>query len=383
MADAGEVQGFCNQQFARVGEVFQKNFDRGLEIGASVAVYKEGEPVVDLWGGWVDEAHSAPWGRDSITNVWSTTKTMTNLCALMLADHGEINLFAPVATYWPAFKANDKEAVEVRHLLSHTSGLSGWQEPLTTEDLYDWEKVTSLLAAQKPWWPPGTASGYHAFTQGYLVGEVVRRVTGQSLGTFFAQEVAGPLKADFQIGLPPDDDFRTVAGIPPESVPLDELPLNNELFVKTFTNPLLTPEMTYQEEWRRAEIPAANGHSNARGVAAVQSVLSNGGEARGTRLLSAQGCENVFVEQSNGVDLVLGIPIRFGMGYALSSEGIPLGERTCFWGGLGGSLVVSDLDSRVTFAYVMNRLETSMFGDMRGVALALATASSLKVDGSA
>jgi CubicO group peptidase (beta-lactamase class C family) len=373
----GEVQGTCSDQFQAVRQAFQKNFDDQSDVGASVAIYVEGEPVVDLWGGFVDESRSQPWGRDTITNVWSTTKTMTNLCALILADLGEINLHAPVATYWPEFKANDKERIEVRHLLSHTSGLAGWDESIEVGVLYDWEKATGLLAAQKPWWEPGTASGYHALTQGYLVGEVVRRVTGQSLGTFFANEVAGPLKGDFFIGLPASEDHRTVRVIPPELPIVDPAATDNEFLIRAFTNPMLSPDTTFGDAWRRAEVPAANGQSNARGVAAIQSVLSNGGEARGVRLMSEKGCEVVFEEQSNGNDLLLDIPIRFGMGYGLGNETIPLGPRGCFWGGLGGSLLISDLDARITIAYVMNRMMTGLVGDTRGLSLVMAAVEGL------
>ena len=162
--------------------------------------------VVDLWGGWADVAKTRPWEKDTIVNVYSTTKTMTALCALILADRGELDFDAPVARYWPEFAANGKAAVKVSHLMSHSAGLSGWKEPLKPEDIYDWDKAVALLAAQAPYWEPGTASGYHAVTQGYLVGEVVRRISGRSLGTFFREEVAGPLGADFHIGLPARED---------------------------------------------------------------------------------------------------------------------------------------------------------------------------------
>jgi len=378
MADTKtEVHGTCDEQFAPVREAFFNNLDEGKDVGASVTVFVEGEPVVDLWGGYSDEERTVPWERDTITNVWSTTKTMTNLCALILADHGDIDLHAPVAKYWPEFKANDKEHIEVRHLLSHTAGLPGWEEPITYEDLYDWEKATSLLAAQKPWWEPGTASGYHAVTQGYLVGEVVRRVTGQSLGTFFAKEVAGPLGAEFFIGLPAAEDHRVAWVIAPDMTAIDGQMLASELLAKVFGNPMLSAARSWDEDWRRAEIPAANGQSNARGVGAVQSIVSNRGEARGVRLLSAEGCEAIFEEQSNGTDLVLGVPLRFGIGYGLGTAEMPLGPRGCYWGGWGGSLVVSDLDSRVTVSYVMNRMEMGLVGDTRGAALLLAAVVSL------
>src|SRR5438874_5765842 len=210
---------------------------------------------------------------------------MTALCALILADRGELNFHAPVARYWPEFAAAGKERIEVRHLLGHTAGLSGWDEPLTPEDLADWERCTSLLAAQAPWWEPGTASGYHAVTQGYLVGELVRRITGQSLGQFFRETVANPLGADFHIGLPPEADPRVAALIPPPTFDVRRVGLP-ELGVRTFTNPVITGHTAAEEWWRRAEIPAANGHGNARSVATIQSIIACGGEARGTRLLS-------------------------------------------------------------------------------------------------
>jgi CubicO group peptidase (beta-lactamase class C family) len=363
-----EVSGSCDERYGAVRQVLSDNLDSGADLGASVAVYVGGEPVVDIWGGWTDETRTTPWQRDTIVNVWSTTKTMTALCALILADAGEIDFHAPVSSYWPEFAAAGKESVQVRHLMAHTAGLSGWAAPIETSDLYDWGKATALLAAQEPWWEPGTSSGYHAVTQGFLVGEVVRRVTGQSLGEFFAKEVAGPLGADFHIGLDAADDHRVATLVPPPSLAeqMGALPADN-VARRTFSNPVLDATVTSQRGWRAAEIPAANGHGNARSVAAVQSVLAGGGEARGVRLLSEAGCNRVFEEQANGDDLVLGVPIRFGMGYGLGSELMPLGPRTCFWGGWGGSIIVVDLDLQLTVSYVMNRMESGLVGDTRGL----------------
>ncbi|MDH4146415.1 MAG: beta-lactamase family protein, partial [Acidimicrobiia bacterium] len=184
-----DIQGTCDPRFSAVRDTFAANFSSGVDVGATVAVYLDGEPVVDLWGGWSDRDQTVPWERDTIINVWSTTKTMTFVAALMLADQGVIGLDEPVARYWPEFAAGGKEGVLVRHVMGHTAGLSGWQEKMEPEDLYDWEKATSRLAAQEPWWTPGEGSGYHAITQGYLLGEIVRRVTGQSFGTFFRTEI--------------------------------------------------------------------------------------------------------------------------------------------------------------------------------------------------
>src|SRR5580692_8820774 len=198
-----DVHGTCDDRFESVRSALQQNIDSGTELGASIVVDIDGEIAVDIWGGFRDEAHAQPWDSDTITNVWSTTKTVTSLAALMLADRGELDLDAPVARYWPEFAAAGKEGVLVRHCLGHTAGLPGFTAPMRFEDYYDWDKVTGLLAAQAPWWAPGTASAYHAVTQGFLVGEVVRRITGQTLGTFFRRELAEPLGGDFLIGVEP------------------------------------------------------------------------------------------------------------------------------------------------------------------------------------
>ena len=373
-----DIQGTFDPRFSGVRDALASTIDQGLDVGASAAVTIDGELVVDVWGGHVDEARTTPWQQDTIINVWSTTKTMAALCALMLADRGEIDVDAPVARYWPEFKEGGKESVEVRHLLSHNAGLSGWQEPMAPEDLYDWEKATSLLAAQEPWWTPGTASGYHAITQGYLVGEVVRRVTGQTIGAFFAQELAGPLGADFHIGTPAEHDARVAKVIPPPPLNIGDTDPDG-IAMRTLSNPPLSAEQSWETAWRRAEIPAAGGHGNARSVAQVQAVLACGGEIGGRRYLSPEGCEIALREQSFTTDLVLGQPIRFGIGYGLTSEQMPLGPnpRTCFWGGWGGSLVIVDLDQRVTIAYVMNKMGEGTVGDLRGASVVMATYAAL------
>jgi CubicO group peptidase (beta-lactamase class C family) len=365
-----DIGGRCDQRFAGVAQALARSLDEGADVGASVAVVLDGELVVDIWGGSTDETGTKPWEPDTIVNVFSTTKTMTALCALILADRGELDFHAPVARYWPEFAQAGKERIEVRALLGHTSGLSGWEEQLALEELADWERCTSLLAAQAPWWEPGTASGYHAITQGYLVGELVRRITGRSLGQLFKETVADPLGADFHIGLPPDADVRVAPLIPPPPVDLRSTGFS-ELGLRTLTNPPVTGETTAEEWWRRAEIPAANGHGNARSVAQIQSIVACGGEARGTRLISETGLAAIFEEQSNGPDLVLTVPLRFGMGFGLASETMPMGPRSCAWGGYGGSLVFNDLDARMTVAYVMNRMEAGLVGDARGASMVM------------
>src|SRR6266704_5755239 len=189
--------GTCSARFDPLRELFAAKLESGEDLGASLAVNIDGEMVVDLWGGWADEARTVPWTENTITNVFSTTKTMTSLAALVLVDRGELDLDATVAKYWPEFAARGKAGIKVRHLLSHTSGVSGWDRPVTIDDVYDWDKSTAMLAAQAPWWEPGTASGYHALTYGHLIGEVLRRVTGKTLKDFVRDEIASPLEADF------------------------------------------------------------------------------------------------------------------------------------------------------------------------------------------
>jgi CubicO group peptidase (beta-lactamase class C family) len=375
-----DIHGTCDERFGALGEILSAQLDSGDDLGASVALTLDGEMVVDIWGGWADAERTRPWVEDTITNVWSTTKTMTSLCALVLVERGELDVFAPVAKYWPEFAANGKEGIEVRHLMSHTSGVSGWAQPVVVEDIYDWEKSTSMLAAQEPWWEPGTASGYHALNQGHLVGEVVRRISGRSLGTFFAEEVAGPLGADFHIGLDPSEFGRVSDVVPPPPLPIDIEAMGgpDSVAIKTFTGPAPAAEVAWTPEWRQAEIGAANGHGNARSVARIQAVVANGGSLDGVDLLSPATVDLIFTEQSNGIDLVLGIPVRFGIGYGLVNEtvsyinGARTDGRVCFWGGWGGSLIVVDVDRRMTFAYMMNKMAAGLVGNATCEALSAA-----------
>jgi CubicO group peptidase (beta-lactamase class C family) len=366
-----EVHGTCDPRFEGVRKTFAGNLESGADIGASFAVTMNGEMVVDLWGGWADAGKTRPWETDTLVNVYSTTKTMTALTALLLADRGQLDVHAPVARYWPEFAANGKSAVTVAHLMSHSSGLSGWKEPITVEDLYDWEKATSLLAAQAPFWEPGTAPGYHGMTQGFLVGEVVRRITGASLGTVFRTEIAEPLGADFHIGLPASEDHRVAELIPPPPgqgmAEGDDLP---ELTANMSNNPRVEVSETRTRAWRGAEIPAAGGHGNARAIARVHALLANGGEVDGRRYMSEAGCRRALELQVEGQDLVMHIPARFGLGFGLAGPTMPApNPNTIFWGGYGGSLAIIDMDARTSFGYAMNRMAPTTTGDLRGFGL--------------
>ena len=368
------VKGTTSSGFEAVRAAFAGNLASGADIGASYAATRGGETVVDLWGGWADEARTRPWEKDTLVNVYSTTKTMTALTALLLADRGELDFDAPVARYWPEFAQAGKADVKVSHLMSHSSGLSGWKEPITREDLYDWEKATSLLAAQAPYWEPGTASGYHAMTQGYLVGEVVRRITGRSLGTVFREEIAEPLGGDFHIGLPASEDHRVADLIPPPAGGAIGDGEQSPLVANMSHNPGVDPLDTRTRAWRAAEIPAAGGQGNARSVAEIHTLLANGGVARGKRIMSEAGCRKALEPQIEGTDLILGIPVRFGLGFGLPGGMVPLpNPNSMFWGGYGGSLVVIDFDAQTTFGYAMNKMAGTTTGDLRAMSLIMAT----------
>ena len=372
-----DVQGTCDPKFAALQELLAANLASGADCGASVAVVVDGEVVVDMWGGWADEARTQPWERDTITNVWSSTKTVMALCTLLLVERGQLDYDAPVAQYWPEFAANGKDDIRVRHIMSHTSGVSAWAQPVEVADIFDWEKSTTMLAAQAPWWTPGESSGYHALNQGHLVGEVVRRITGQKLGEFLASELTGPLGIDFHIGLPESEFGRVANVIPPPPLPFDMATLDPEsILVKTFTGPAPDASVSWTPEWRQADIGAANGHTNARGIALLQSIVSNGGIApNGERMLSAETIDQIFRVQADGVDQVLGLPLRFGIGYALPSEStpyIPDGHQVCYWGGWGGSTIVNVLDQNMTVAYMMNRMDEGLLGDVRGIGIVAA-----------
>lgn len=363
------IQGHCDPRFEKVRDAFAANFEAGQEVGASFAVTIDGDPVVDLWGGHADAAKTRPWTRDTIVNVWSTTKAMTALVAHMLADRGEIDLDAPVARYWPEFAAGGKGSIPVHMLLSHRAGLPALRETLPVEAFWTWDAMPRALAAQEPWWEPGTAHGYHAITYGHLVGEVVRRAAGTTIGTFFRDEVAKPLGADFHIGLPASEDARVADLVPPAAHEMPPAPDPETLRGRTLTNPPLTAEVALRTEWRRAEIPAANGHGNARSVAQVMGMLACGGVAEGRRFLSESALARATSEQGYAEDLVLPLHARWGLGFMLSSPHLPLdpNHRAFGHGGWGGSLGIADPDRRLSWAYVMNKMSPGTTGDLRAM----------------
>jgi CubicO group peptidase (beta-lactamase class C family) len=356
-----------------VREAFAENFAQREEIGASVAVVAGGQPVVNLWGGWADAARTRPWQEDTLTNVWSTTKAMTSLCAHILMDRGELDPDAPVARYWPEFAVGGKADIPVRWIMGHRSGLAGLAVPVSVEDYYDWDKITGLLALQKPLWEPGTATGYHAITFGFLVGEVIRRISGQSPGRFFGSEIGGPLEADFHIGLPESQlgrcsDLRGVRPTEDEQTAVARAYASaHPAAMAALMNPPLTGDEANADDWRMAEIPAANGHGTALGLATVFGTLVDGSN----RLISAETLKTACTGQGRLTDLVLGFPVDFGLGFALSGPEHHFGPNPAAFGhdGFGGSAVCADPESGVALAYVMNRMGMNLVDDPRKMAV--------------
>ncbi|MEB2343942.1 MAG: serine hydrolase [Deltaproteobacteria bacterium] len=366
------IHGTCDERFARVREVFTAQLEEPAEVGASLAVTLEGRTVVDLWAGHADTARTRPWGADTLVNLFSTTKGMTALCAHRLADQGKLDLDAPVAHYWPEFAQADKGTLPVRWLLDHSAGLVAVDAPLQPAALFEWDTMCAALAAQTPWWEPGTAHGYHAMTFGWLVGEVVRRVSGRSVGAYFRDEIAGPLGADLFIGTPATYDARIAELIPSTLAPdgggedlIGRILASAKPYaLKAFLNPPISADTFNGRAWRGAEIPAANGHGSARGIARVYTALANGGAAGGVRVLSPGQIERARAEQRSGPDLVIPLlPTRYGLGFQLGTEAEPIGTAPGGFGhaGAGGSLGFAHPEARVAFGYAMNRMEAGLF----------------------
>lgn len=373
------VHGHCDERFAAVRTAFEENFrDRG-ELGAAVTVTVDGETVADLWGGWADPARARPWERDTLVNVWSTSKGPVALCAHILADRGLLDFDAPVAVYWPEFAAAGKEKVLVRHLLSHRSGLSGLRERHTLAQLCDWELTTKRLAATEPWWEPGTRSGYHALTYGFLVGEVVRRVSGLLPGAFLEREVTGPLGIDFRIGLPEKEAGRAAELVhPPAASSSEQAAIFSQLApaaLAALGNPAVGAAEANTPGWRAAEIPAANGHGTARAVAALYGIFAGRGSYDGHRVLSPEAAERVREGQGSCRDLVLGAGLEgeteIGLGLWLSGPNNSYGPNPRAFGhdGFGGSCGLADPEAGVSMGYVMNRMGPHIADDPRKMAL--------------
>ena len=360
-----DLNGQCDPRFEPLRAAFEENFSARGEVGASLCVVERGAVVVDLWGGSARADGSQPWERGTIANVYSTTKGIAAVAAAMLADRGALDVERPVADYWPQFAQAGKEHISVRQLLTHEAGLAGIDEELPDGAVLDWGYMIGALERQTPLWRPGAGLGYHAITYGWLVGEVIRRVDGRTCGEFVRDEIAAPLGVDFYIGLPESEDARTAEliaapgsseiNIPPEGLAAKALGL---------VAPRLAAGVNTRE-WRAAELPAANGHGNARALAVIYGALASGGAP----LLSAEGVERAAAHRVTAEDLVLDFEVRRALGFILSTPGGRYewgpNPRTFGHSGAGGSLAFADPDRGIGFGYVMNQMSAGLGADPR------------------
>lgn len=360
-----EVKGEVAPGFEKVRDAFAANW-QGIEVGASLSVIHQGEKIIDLWGGFQDQACSREWQQDTLVNVYSTTKGLASIAISRLADQGLLDYEAPIVKYWPEFGAQGKDQLTVAQVLSHLGGVCGVSEQLEVKDLYNWKKMTRLLAAQKPLWELGTEAGYHAVTWGYLPGELVLRITGKSLGAYFREHIAAPLDADCYIGLPEYELGRVAelvgpnrARIQPE--PPETPPESPPLYAPAMLNPSIRPfKDASSNEWRKAEIAAANGQANARGIATVYGIMANGGKMNGISFISPEGVAiGSKLEKEDGVDLVTGVQMRRARGFMLGVDGA-YGPNSNAVGhaGAGGSLGFADSEKNIAFGYAMNQMQS-------------------------
>jgi len=376
-----QVDGNCDARFERVKEVFEFNLANDLEVGAAVAVTIDGKPIIDLWGGHADKARTRSWQRDTMVNVFSTTKGVTAVLAHRLVEQGQLDLDAPVVRYWPEFAQAGKEEIPVNYLLSHRAGLAAVRKQLPSDAWVNWPVMCAALAAETPWWEPGTRHGYHALTFGYLVGEVIRRIVGKTAGAYLRDEISAPNSLDIHIGVDASFDPRIaeLVGARPPSPdappsPLAEMASDPEsITYKAIANPVpvVDPQLVNSRAWRGAEIPAANGHATARDLARLYGALATGGSLDGGRILTPESIARAATEQAIGPDVVLGAKTRWGLGFALTQPETPFGPNPRAFGhpGAGGSLGFADPDARVGFGYVMNQMGSDSLIDRRAAAL--------------
>ncbi|GEM33155.1 serine hydrolase [Nocardia neocaledoniensis NBRC 108232] len=385
------IAGTVATGFERVREEFMRNFTERGEVGAALTVTVAGKTVVDLWGGLADAASRRPWSEDTLVHVWSSTKGATALCAHLLIARGELDINAPVTRYWPEFAAAGKADVPVRYLLSHQAGLPAVREPLPHGAFYDWDLMTGALARTEPFWTPGTRHGYHGLTFGFLVGELVRRVSGQGLGDFFRSQVSDPLGLDFWLGLPESAEARVAPTIAPDfTAPGTDVP---GLYRTAMAEPgsaaglmlfnsggYMTPGESDTRAAHAAVMGGIGGVTNARGLAGMYRPLALGGSFDGVQLVAPSQIPLMSaVESASSIDAILGVPTRFALGFvkhidnrhlaAGDREGILLSDAAFGHAGIGGSLGFADPSARMSFGYAMNRQGSGLGVNDRGQAL--------------
>jgi CubicO group peptidase (beta-lactamase class C family) len=360
-----EISGFAQPRYAKVRDAFAANFAAGEELGARFTLVDAGETVVDLWAGWADRKQTRPFDETTLTPVFSTTKAIAALLIARLVDQAKLDYGQAVASVWPEFGQAGKQAITVEQALSHQAGLCGFPDEMDPAEWFDWDAICARLAAMAPLWPPGAASGYHPITFGYLAGEIFRRVEGRSMGTALREDLAGPFGLDLWIGLPDAEHGRVADQQRPSALP--DFGEANAATRAAFLTPWSAPAGRGQADWRRMEIPSANGHCTAQGLARLMGALANGGRLDGAEILSPALIDEMSRERIAGQDLVLPFVMSWGAGVMRNPPNFPWGPGTRTFGhsGWGGSCAFADPDRRLGGAYVMNKQSTQLMGDLR------------------
>jgi len=370
-----EIHGECDPQFSKVKETFEKLYQEDREIGSCFAVYKDGNPLVELWGGFQDKDKTKPWQKDNLVTVYSTTKGVAAFCIALAMEKGLLKYEEKVSTYWPEFASNGKEDITVGMLMSHQAGICS-PETRNVDDYYNQNLMAEKLAGMTPIWEPGTASGYHSMTFGWLTSELILRVTGKSLGTFFREEVGDQHEIDFFIGLPESEDHR-VAELVPFEIVRNENSEQQKIELteaqKSQSNSAGTLDIQNTKAWRQAEIPSANGQGNARGLAKFYSLIVP--EDNSIKLLKDDTVNQMTTMQIEGRDLVLAVQVRWGVGFILNKHKVIYGPIESAFGhsGYGGSCAFGDPENKIGVSYVMNRMLDNFNADGRSIELINAT----------
>jgi CubicO group peptidase (beta-lactamase class C family) len=373
------IHGFCDERFSAVRAAFEKNFRVGDDLGGAFALAIHGELVVDLWGGYADASRSELWNENTLITLSSSYKIAVAICSLMLVERGLIGLDDPVSRYWPEFGCNGKQVITMRQILCHSSGVAGFDQAFYVRDLYDWDRIIKCLETQSPWWEPGTQSGYHGLTFGFLLGELVRRTTGLSYSEFLRTELTEPISADFHVSVP-ETEFPRIAEVVSDGTERDFAPPDS-ISARANSPMMLEQDITKvmnTEDWYTAEVPAANGIGNARSMAKIGSVLANRGALYDNQFLSPELVTQAHTEQSYTEDLVMLAPVRYGLGFGLASAEVPIPfPNAMHWGGFGGSTTVMIPEHRAAFSYVTNYFNSGEVVDTRNARLNSATVATL------
>lgn len=381
--DSIKINGTVAPGFEKVRDAYKANFSRGdlyEDLGSSLCVYHRGERVVDLWAGWKDIERTQAWQEDTTICIYSTTKGIAGICLAVLVDQGLLNYSDLASKYWPEYGCNGKESTTIAHMLSHQTGTPAVREATQLDDLMNWDLICERLATQEPYWVPGENTAYHGWTYGYLVGEIVRRITGKSIGQFLQEEIAGPMSAELYIGMPPEKDAAAAMLYRPKQVHTPpemegEIP---QFLIDATTNPVLDAESPNRPEWRAAEMPATCGYASAQGLAKIYAALAQGGSAHGVDLMSTETIAKMTSIASNRVDALLGMEMNWAHGVLLNNLGLYGPNPNAFgYSGWGGSLGCADPENQIAIGFVCNQMGPDFVGDARTLPLMEAIYASL------